>query len=875
VTLFRKLMISSILLVSFAVAISTVLAITGQARALNDELIGKGELIAEQIGLSTREAFGSLNWISVENATQSVASAEDVIFCKVVMPDGTVYLADDRAYYGEPIEPDILNAGSSLIEDYTDPRTGRQGKLIIEQIEIGQETWWVLLAMSSDSVNGATRSVLRSNLLLAIAIMIPAIGGALVLSKGVSDPIVELANAAKAFAAGRLDHPVAIRAKGEVGVLARSFNGMIQELRASQEQLEDYSKGLEIRVEERTAELARANEALQAEITERKRVEERLTTIHTLGQKLVLSRDMAEIARSVVEAAWQVLHFPVCSLWLVDEEREMLVCWAQTAGLEILEVPPLFLDSEQGVIASVVRSRETIYLPDVSQDSRYVEGGFQSRSELCIPLRVGGQVIGALNAESKELDGFSLADRQLLEALANSAAITIQNAQLFQESQRRAEEMAALRQVNLATLSTLERDQVFEIMLDQLGTVIDYDTAAIKVITPDGKDKMVAGRGPVIYDQAMWDGFDVKDSKLVQEMKETRQPAVVHDVHTDERYARVGDWQAFRSWAGAPLFVKDDLTGYLAVEKTSPGFYEKKTVQILDDFARAAAIALENARLYEEVQQELTERKRAEEQLQRYAAELERANEGVKRFAYIVSHDLRAPLANLRGFSEELHYALEVIGSVMDTALPHLDEKQRLAVTMALEEDVPEALGFIDSSVTRMDKFIAAVLKLSRLGRRELELEPIDMDALVQATLQTLGHQIEERQVKVSVGPLPEVVADQTSMEQIMGNILSNAVKYLTPDRPAEIEIGAERSDVETTFYIRDNGRGIAEEDMDKVFAPFRRAGKQDVPGEGMGLPYVQTLVRRHGGRIWCESELGVGTTFSFSLSNHLAGGDL
>jgi signal transduction histidine kinase len=116
------------------------------------------------------------------------------------------------------------------------------------------------------------------------------------------------------------------------------------------------------------------------------------------------------------------------------------------------------------------------------------------------------------------------------------------------------------------------------------------------------------------------------------------------------------------------------------------------------------------------------------------------------------------------------------------------------------------------------------------------------------------------------VGSLPEVVADRASMEQILGNLLENAVKYLDSGRPGEIEVTAERDHGETTFRIRDNGRGIAEEDMDKVFAPFRRAGRQDVPGEGMGLPYVQTLVRRHGGRIWCESELGVGTTFTFTL---------
>jgi PAS domain S-box-containing protein len=271
---------------------------------------------------------------------------------------------------------------------------------------------------------------------------------------------------------------------------------------------------------------------------------------------------------------------------------------------------------------------------------------------------------------------------------------------------------------------------------------------------------------------------------------------------------------------------------------------------------------------------DITERKRTEEQFQRYAADLEQANEEVKQFAYIVSHDLRGPLVNLKGFATELHAALEVIGPAMGATLPHLDEEQRRAVTLAIEEDVPEALAFIDSSVTRMDNFISAVLKLSRLGRRKLEPGPVDVSALVQATLTSLAHQIEEHQVQVSVGPLPQVTADRTSMEQIVDNILGNAVKYLDPDRSGELEITAERDGHETIFRVRDNGRGIAEEDMDKVFAPFRRAGRQDVPGEGMGLPYVQTLLRRHGGRIWCESKLGVGTTFIFTIPDyHTEGG--
>ncbi len=271
--------------------------------------------------------------------------------------------------------------------------------------------------------------------------------------------------------------------------------------------------------------------------------------------------------------------------------------------------------------------------------------------------------------------------------------------------------------------------------------------------------------------------------------------------------------------------------------------------------------------------QDITERRRAEEQLQRYSAELAQSNEELKRFSYIVSHDLRAPLVNLKGFAAELRAAMKIIQPALGDALSHMDAEQRADVTAALETDLPEALGFIDASVNRMDHFINALLKLSRLGRRDLDFGTVNMDALVRDTLETLAHQIGQRGALVTVGPLPEVVADRTAMEQILTNILNNAVIYLDPARPGEIEISGDRHRDETIFRVRDNGRGIAPEDMDKVFAPFRRAGKQDVPGEGMGLAYVQTLVRRHDGRVWCDSELGTGTTFTFTISNHLTKG--
>jgi len=261
--------------------------------------------------------------------------------------------------------------------------------------------------------------------------------------------------------------------------------------------------------------------------------------------------------------------------------------------------------------------------------------------------------------------------------------------------------------------------------------------------------------------------------------------------------------------------------------------------------------------------------KLTEKQMQRYAAELERANEDVKQFAYIVSHDLRAPLINLKGFTAELRSALEVLEGPMTSALPQLSEEQRQKATEALQQDIPEALDFIDSSATRMDNFVSAILKLSRIGRRELKFESVNPTEIVESVLKGLAHQIAARDVKVTVGPLPEVIVDRTALEQIMGNILSNAVNYLEPSRAGEIEIIGEKDEIETRFSIRDNGRGIPKEDMDKVFAPFRRAGKQDIKGEGMGMAYVQTMVRRHGGSIRCESELDVGTTFIVTLSNH------
>jgi signal transduction histidine kinase len=306
----------------------------------------------------------------------------------------------------------------------------------------------------------------------------------------------------------------------------------------------------------------------------------------------------------------------------------------------------------------------------------------------------------------------------------------------------------------------------------------------------------------------------------------------------------------------------------MAVGSYRAGVYGEDEAQLAQSFADQAAIAISNAQLYEEVRRYATE---LEQRVNESTTELREANEEVRRFAYIVSHDLRAPLVNIKGFAAELHTSVKTLQGAFEQVSAHLTEEQQHSVSLALREEVPEALAFIDSSVSRMDRLISAILQLARLGQRELKLEAIDMNDLVHELLQSEAYQVTKRLIKVTVDPLPGVVADRTAMEQIVGNILSNAVLYLDPARPGRIAFFGQQGERENTYHIRDTGRGISEEDRDKVFDLFRRAGHQDVPGEGMGLVYVQTLVRRHGGRIWFDSEVGVGTTFSFTISNRLA----
>ncbi len=275
--------------------------------------------------------------------------------------------------------------------------------------------------------------------------------------------------------------------------------------------------------------------------------------------------------------------------------------------------------------------------------------------------------------------------------------------------------------------------------------------------------------------------------------------------------------------------------------------------------------------------QDITKRKQVEQELAVYQDHLEtileersvklaRSEKELKNFAYIVSHDLRTPLVSIQGFTGELHHGLELLREAVEAGLPHFNKAQQAVLQRELNQHIPEAMDFIEASTIKMDSLVKAILKLSRMGHQKLSYEPVDIGQLVEQDLKTIAYAIETQGIKIKQGKLPTLYTDPLVMQQIFGNLLSNAVKYMDPERPGMIEISAEQGNNGTTFHVCDNGRGIAANEIDKVFEIYQRAGDRKEPGEGMGLTYVETLVRRLDGRIWCESELGQGATFSFSL---------
>ena len=243
---------------------------------------------------------------------------------------------------------------------------------------------------------------------------------------------------------------------------------------------------------------------------------------------------------------------------------------------------------------------------------------------------------------------------------------------------------------------------------------------------------------------------------------------------------------------------------------------------------------------------------------------LAQKNEEVEAFVYIVSHDLRAPLVNLQGFSNELERSCRTLETTLCPA--SLPEPMMRTVETILHEDIAGALRYISASASKFQRLIDALLLLSRTGKQDLRIEEIDIRAVVDSTVMSLRQSIATSGAEVVVESLPAIRGDLTAIGQVFSNLISNALKYLQPGRPGRIVVGGQMTDGLARFWVRDNGAGIAASSQQRLFQVFQRFHPNLASGEGMGLAIVKRIIERHGGKIWAESEEGVGTTFHFNL---------
>jgi signal transduction histidine kinase len=326
----------------------------------------------------------------------------------------------------------------------------------------------------------------------------------------------------------------------------------------------------------------------------------------------------------------------------------------------------------------------------------------------------------------------------------------------------------------------------------------------------------------------------------------TRQPFIMNHIETDAAFApwrEAAMARGYRSSLAIPLCTDGQVLGALNLYSEQANFFQADRLPLLQSFANQAAVALQKARFFEETRRYAAE---LEDRVAERTAQLEATNQELDHFAYSVSHDLRAPLRAMQGFSQAL---LEDYAGELDPG--GQDYARR-----------------INAASERMDHLIQDLLAYSRISREEMALQPVSLEQTVAEAMAHLEGDIQARQARVRVEPpLPGVQAHRATLLQLVANLVSNAIKFTAPEVKPQVRLWAEDRGERVCLWVEDNGLGIAPEHQERIFRIFERLhGIEAYPGTGIGLAIVKKGVERMGGRVGVESELGQGSRFWVEL---------
>jgi PAS domain S-box-containing protein len=267
---------------------------------------------------------------------------------------------------------------------------------------------------------------------------------------------------------------------------------------------------------------------------------------------------------------------------------------------------------------------------------------------------------------------------------------------------------------------------------------------------------------------------------------------------------------------------------------------------------------------YIAIRTDITEEKQSQVKLAAFARNLAEKNKELETIVYIASHDLRSPLVNIQGFTQELKRSCAELRGLLTGQEATVAEQPELKAI--LDRDMPEAMEFIQAGVSKIDQLLAGFLRFSRLGRVVLRITTLDMNTMLANIAQTFEFQFKKAGATLQIGALPECQGDPVQINQVFSNLIDNALKYRNPKRPALIEVSGTRAHGRSIYAVRDNGLGIAPEHQQHVFEIFHRLNPSATEGEGLGLTIVQKILERQDGQVWVESAPDSGSTFFVSL---------
>jgi len=488
---------------------------------------------------------------------------------------------------------------------------------------------------------------------------------------------------------------------------------------------------------------------------------------------------------------------------------------------------------------------ETEY-PEIKTYQKYLG----HRTTLATPLLREGAPIGAILIRRLQVRPFSEKQIKLLETFADQAVIAIENVRLFQELDARTKELArsveelkALGEVGQAVSSTLDLETVLSTIVSRAVEL--SGTAAGIVYEYDELTEEFHLRATYRMEQELVEAYRGAPIRLGQgatgRAAATKEPVVIADLFNDREQGvtvirpilrRLG----YQSLLAVPLLLEKRLMGALTVYRRVSGDFAPEVVKLLQTFATQSVLAIQNARLFREIEEK--------------GREIEAANRHKSEFLANVSHELRTPLNAIIGFSEVL----------LEKMFGELNEKQN------------EYVDDILSSGRHLLSLINDILDLAKIeaGRMDLEITKFDLPSALENALILVRERVTRRGIKLEPvidEKLGEFVGDERKIKQILLNLLSNAVKF-TPEG-GRIQVKATHGEESAIISVADTGSGIARNDQEAIFEAFRQVGSDYTrkrEGTGLGLSLTKRFVEMHGGKIWVESEIGKGATFTFTL---------